>query len=368
VRARLGPLNYWDYIKVEELLGLQKGLHEDGTEPSKDEVLFITVHQVAELLFKLVLRELDEVRGLFRQNPVPDHKLAAGVRSLRRCVTIFQSATNHWRVVETLNTRDYLEFRDQLIGASGFQSAQMRELEVLLGLDDDKRIALGGEKSYKDMLRGPKGASSPALERVEKRIAGGPSLKHALYEWLARTPIDGSSAPEQVESYLKQFIASHEKHAQVQLDIAAKNVNIEVDRDLLKARYDRDVAEASNFLLATDEPDDQRAFKRHVRAALVFIESHRELPRLAWPREVIDTIIALEQAMIIWRQRHVRMVERMIGRRTGTGGSDGVDYLERTAMEYRIFDEIWAVRRILLRRDLVPALDHADDYGFRIED
>ena len=77
-------------------------------------MLFITVHQVYELWFKLVLRELASVRDLFRKNPVPDQSLAAAVRSLRRCVTIFELATEHWRVVETLNTRDYLAFREAL--------------------------------------------------------------------------------------------------------------------------------------------------------------------------------------------------------------------------------------------------------------
>ena len=62
------------------------------------------------------------------------------------------------------------------------------------------------------------------------------------------------------------------------------------------------------------------------------------------------------------------MVERAIGRRTGTGGSDGVAYLDRTAMEYRVFHEIWAVRSLLLKGDIVPALAHADDYRLRVED
>ena len=98
------------------------------------------------------------------------------------------------------------------------------------------------------------------------------------------------------------------------------------------------------------------------------MESHRELPRLAWPREVVDATLTLEQAFVVWRQRHARMVERMIGRRTGTGGSDGVSYLDRTALNYRVFPDIWAVRSILLRRELVPELDNPDHYRFRIQD
>jgi tryptophan 2,3-dioxygenase len=72
--------------------------------------------------------------------------------------------------------------------------------------------------------------------------------------------------------------------------------------------------------------------------------------------------------MLIWRQRHARMVERVIGRRTGTGGSAGVDYLDQTALRYRVFGDLWSVRSLLLRKPSVPELDHASDYGFRVED
>jgi len=72
--------------------------------------------------------------------------------------------------------------------------------------------------------------------------------------------------------------------------------------------------------------------------------------------------------MLIWRQRHARMVERVIGRRTGTGGSAGVDYLDQTALRYRVFGDVWAVRSLLLRKETLPPLAHDEAYGFRIED
>src|SRR5690606_17414829 len=261
--------------------------------------------------------------------------------------------------------------RDQLIGASGFQSAQMRQIEILMGLEDEKRIAFGGEASYKGALKGPHGESSPALVRVEREIAALPSYEDALDDWLSRTPVDGSSDPEHVARYVAAFLEAYEQQADRLLAAASRIATTERDRELLAERYRRDVEAARAFLHATDRPqlsEQERAKLRHVRAALVFIESHRELPRLAWPREVLDATIALEQAMIVWRQRHARMVERVIGRRTGTGGSGGVDYLDTTALRYRVFDELWAVRSILLRRELAPELAHEQDYRFRIED
>jgi tryptophan 2,3-dioxygenase len=362
-------MNYWDYNKVEELLSLQAGVGDE--EKSDDEVLFIVVHQVYELWFKLVLRELDSLRGLFRLNPVPDQLLSDAVRSLRRISTIFEVATHHWKVVETLTTRDFLAFRDALVGASGFQSAQLREIEILLGLEDEQRLPLGGEKSYKDMLRQPDGASSPALERVERRAKGGPSYRSALYDWLARTPIDGSSEPEHVERYIAKFLFSHEQHAREQLANAGTRGGRQIDPEMVRQRYERDI-EAARAFLTVSEPgeldDGERQRRRHIRAAIVFIESHRELPRLSWAREVLDATLALEQSMVVWRTRHARMVERVIGRRTGTGGSGGVEYLDQTALRYRIFHEIWAVRSLLLRRELVPELEHPEDYRLRVED
>ena len=363
-------ISYWDYIRVEDLLSLQSGLHEHESALGNDEVLFITVHQIYELWFKLILRELEHVRTVFRQNPVPDQDLSSAVRSLRRCVSIFDVAATHWKVVETLTTRDYLAFRDQLVGASGFQSAQTRQIEILLGLEDEKRIPCGGESSYKSALHGSDGGSSPALERVEGQLATGPSFRSALYDWLARTPIDGSSEEAHVKNYTSAFLASHEAQAQRLVESSGAALP-QLDREVLAKRFQRDIDHARAFLEGHDLahlPEDDQRSRRHCRAALVFIESHRELPRLAWPREVVDTTIELEQAMVIWRQRHARMVERVIGRRTGTGGSGGVDYLDATAQRYRIFDDLWAVRTLLVKSDLTPNLSRADDYRFRIED
>jgi tryptophan 2,3-dioxygenase len=100
-----------------------------------------------------------------------------------------------------------------------------------------------------------------------------------------------------------------------------------------------------------------------VRAGLLFIESYRELPLLAWPRLLVDAIVELEEQLVLWRTRHARMVERTIGRRAGTGGSPGVEYLDRTAA-YRIFTELWAVRTILLPREALPRLKNPEKYGF----
>ncbi len=370
--AALFAMNYWDYIRVEELLSLQGGLGKDESKLSNDEVVFITVHQVYELWFKLALRELVSARNIFRQNPVPDVELSAAVRSFRRISTIFEQAVSHFKVVETLTTRDYLEFRDQLIPASGFQSAQIREIELMLGLPDSARVPLGKQKSFMEALKGEGGKPSSAHQRVENRMSDTPSLRDAVYEWLTRTPIYGGSHSEEgTVAFLNSFLESHRKDAEARMERAATAAGSVVDADEIRARYEREMANAKSFLFAEDDAninDETRKKRRNVRAAAIFLESYRELPRLAWAREVVDSLIEMEQSMIIWRQRHARMVERVIGRRVGTGGSAGVDYLDETALRYRIFIDLWGVRALLLRAPILPAVEHEDTYRFRVED
>ena len=91
------------------------------------------------------------------------------------------------------------------------------------------------------------------------------------------------------------------------------------------------------------------------RAGLLFIESYRELPLLTWPRKLVDAIVELEESMVKWRHSHARMVERIMGRRIGTGGTSGVDYLDATS-QYRVFKDLWSVRTILLKPESRPDL------------
>ena len=116
------------------------------------------------------------------------------------------------------------------------------------------------------------------------------------------------------------------------------------------------MSSARDFLIEDD------SVIRH-RAGLLFIESYRELPLLSWPRKLIDALVELESSMVLFRTHHARMVERMIGRRVGTGGSSGVDYLDATT-KYRVFKDLWAVRTLLMKRDELPKLSDLEYYGF----
>lgn len=362
------PTTYWDYIRVEELLSLQGGLEDDDSALANDEVMFITIHQIDELWFKLALRELVSVRDLFARERVPEQSLSSAVRGIRRMALLFHQTASHFALMETMTTREYLAFRDKLSPASGFQSAQLREIEILMGLDDADRIGMGHEHSYRQALRYHDGRDSPASRRVTRRLEDRPTLKEAVREWLYRTPIDGSTPGDPdddavVRRFVDRYLEAHAGEVARARELAEHDALTDADRKRLSERYRKETESAAAFLRAESHPPEERARHRRIRAALVLIEGYRELPLLAWPREVVDSIVALEQAFVIFRQRHARMVERIIGRRTGTGGSAGVDYLDQTALRYRIFHDVWAVRTLQIRRTALPPLADEDAYA-----
>lgn len=367
------PTSYWDYIRVEDLLSLQGGLEGDDADLSNDEVMFITIHQIDELWFKLAIRELVVIRDLFARERVPEQALSTAVRGIRRMGLLFNQVAHHFQLMETMTTRDYLAFRDKLSPASGFQSAQMREIEILMGLDDEKRIPLGHEGSYHMALRNHDGSESPASRRVNRRLEDRPTLRDAVADWLYRTPIDGSvpgddGDDEAVRGFVDRYLVAHASELARASELAQHDALTDADKDRLEQRYADARISAAAFLRGEDVPEEDRARTARIRAALVLIEGYRELPLLAWPRQIVDGIVELEQAFVIFRQRHARMVERLIGRRTGTGGSAGVDYLDQTALRYRVFPDIWAVRTIQVRRDALPPLRNEASYGIAAGD
>ena len=368
------PITYWDYIRVPDLLELQGGLERDEGHLSQDEVVFITIHQVYELWLKLMLRDLVVARNLFAQSHVPDDALAGASRLLGRIRTVLELAIDHFQLMETLTPRDYLNFREKLFPAHGGQSAQFREIEILLGLEEGERLPYVTEGSYLEVLREPDGSEGWAMARVRARLEDKPNLKEAIEEWLFRTPINGSSPGddgdrEAVDAFIEGYLRSHELALQELADHVCELAPTPAEKTSLRKRYDGEIDAAAEFLRAEDVAAvEDRQRRRRIRAAVVFIESYRELPLLAWPREILDGIVAVEQAFVMFRQRHARMVERIIGRRVGTGGSTGVDYLDKGALRYRIFRDLWAARTLLVRRDRMPdPLDDAQFYGFRYE-
>ena len=302
---------YSEYLRLEELLKLQTGVKGGKRSISNDELHFILVHQNFELWFKLIINELRSTRDILASDYVEETKLPQAVHHMNRVIETFNLMAQQWKVMETLEPQDFLNFRDELGTASGFESFQMREMEALMG-----KKWIDGKPAGKD-------------DSNEK------SLYEVTCDWLERTPIQGSNSENQVNAFISEYLAAHKK------------------------LYPDTHQDAVTFF-------EEDSSLRRSRAGLVFIESYRELPLLAWPRKLISTLIELEESMILWRSAHARMVERMIGRRIGTGGSSGVDYLDMTT-KYRVFIDLWSVRSVLIKKEALPPLQNPDFYEFKGE-
>ena len=322
----MGTPNYWDYLQLDTLLTLQNGLEEES-QLIPDELHFIITHQVFELWFKLALAELRYARDHLAAPDVPEEKIPYVVHHLRRVNRVLALLVNSFEVMETLTPQDFLSFRDKLTPSSGFQSFQMRELEMIMGLKSTGRMRYGKTDALEHIrsLAESSPAGAMAWGRLEKASAE-TSIRDVLHEWLYRTPIQGSSPEnpddsEVVSTFCERYLDAVDRQHQQQAErLIATRLGAEDD---IRARFANNSAQARSFLLAEDIDEAERPRRRRIRAALVFIESYRTLPLLAWPRLLLDTMVEFEEQMVLFRTRHARMVERIIGRRVGTGGSSG---------------------------------------------
>jgi len=358
-RTNMGGENwtYGNYLQLDELLKLQG----EDRGISSDEMHFIIVHQTFELWFKQIIRELSEVRNILSQEQVPEKDIPQAVERLGRTTEIFKLMATQWSVMETLTPQGFLSFRDGLGSASGFESFQMRKFEILLGLkNEDRLFGMDPIDTFRKLAENSE-KDAAILQDLEDALAK-PSLEESLMKWISRTPIMGSiygseKDSESVEDYVNKHLLAHKSMG----EDAAKRMSSYGTSDLDKAVERFNSAHQSAISFLVPEGKINRA-----RASLLFIESYRELPLLAWPRKLIDAIVELEESMVKWRHSHARMVERIMGRRIGTGGTSGVDYLDKTS-QYRVFKDLWAVRTILVKSDKRPELINPDFYGFYSE-
>lgn len=351
-------MTYGGYLRIEDILKLQSGPEGYSPAPCNNELHFIIVHQSFELWFKLVLRELKEAYSLLSADNVAEQSMPQIVHHLERVTTIMNLMTHQWDVMQSLAPQEFLAFRDKLGTSSGFESWQMRELEVLLGLDNSQRMGGMDPLAHMKKLQGEGKVSNEIFANFEI-ISNQPSLNDVLNNWLSRTPINGSLAGDSGDAEaISQFVEGHLDAMKLHGESVISHI-VDIghgEEGPVRARIEAGIEGARSFLMPEGEIIRSRA-------GLLFIESYRELPLLAWPRKLIDTIVELEQSMLLFRSHHARMVERMIGRRMGTGGSSGVDYLDAT-LKYRIFVDLWSVRTLLVKRDAIPDVKNTDFYGF----
>jgi len=269
-------VTYQSYLKVEELLSLQEPL-SDG--PEHDELLFITIHQVYELWFQQILHEMAALQGALEAGDT--HRSLALISRVR---SIMKTCVAQVDVLETMTPIQFKSFRARLSSASGFQSAQFRELEAVLGRRDRAGSDAGegtGMKMAEHLQPGSRGR-----ERTEAAMAR-PSLWDSALHYFAHR-----SHPIPPEA---------------------------LDRDVTLAWQGAEGLEG------------------------VLIEMYRTD---AEARMVAEALVDIDEGLAEWRYRHVMMVHRTIGKKPGTGGSSGVDYL-RSTLFHPVFPELWSIRNQL---------------------
>src|ERR671924_1418899 len=177
-------LYYADYIELDKILNSQHPKSFGSIDQGNDEMLFIIIHQVYELWFKQILFELDLVRHIFIRDRINDNSddLSKVVQKLKRIGKILELINQQVGVLETMTALDFLEFRNVLLPASGFQSKQFRLIEAKLGLKMEQRYK---KEYYKSTRRGS--LSEADLQEVDQ-AENEPTLKELIVRWLERMP------------------------------------------------------------------------------------------------------------------------------------------------------------------------------------
>jgi tryptophan 2,3-dioxygenase len=360
---------YWDYIKIEELLALQGGIADTDAELANDEVMFIIIHQIDELWFKLAIRELVHVRDLFAREKVREQSLSSAVRGIRRTALLFEQVARHFALMETMTTRDYLGFRDKLSPASGFQSAQLREIEILLGLKIEERLPLGHDNDYLRALRYPDGRESPASRRVEARLTDRPSLHEAIGEWLyphADPGLDAGAGGRRGAGgpLPRELPGGAGARAEGRARAGDRGGPGRGGPHAAGAALQAGAGQRAGL------PDGRR---RAAGAAPQVVPDprgagvHRELPRAA------AAGLAARGARLDRGARAgvrdlppaARADGRAGGRAPHRHGRLGGRRLPRPdGAAYRVFRDLWAVRTLLIQRSALPPLERPEAYGF----
>jgi len=258
-------LTYTKYLQVDELLKLQQPLSDD---PEHDEMLFIITHQVYELWFKQIIHELSDFQSSLEKQNLP-----IAMRNLKRVLHILKVLVAQMDIIETLSPLSFRAFRDRLENSSGFQSAQFREIEFMLG-----------RRNPKVLVHYPEG------EEVHTQLE---ALLHQPSLWDTFLHCIHTSGYEIPTTELARDFSK------------PPELNESVQQQLLKIYQDESLL-----------------------------------------TQLCEHLIDLDEGLQEWRYRHIKMVERTIGNKIGSGGSSGVDYLYKTLLA-PLFPDLWAIRNKL---------------------
>lgn len=328
---------YHDYLQLDTLLAAQH-LESSTGEAAHDEMLFIITHQAYELWFKQLHHELDSVIQIMQKPSLNDNapELQTVVHRLHRMAVILRVLVHQIDIMETMTPMDFLDFRDRLRPASGFQSWQFKLLEARLGLKFKHRHA---QDYYTAQLR-------PAHIDALKKAESSPSLLQLINAWLERLPFFNAT---------DDWPTFSNPHSDTEHPFWTA----------YKEAYHHSLAEAEKHNAALfnevffEQRPSQYTFSAKANRAALFIMLYRGYPMLQLPFQLLNAVLEIDEQLSAWRHRHLNMVHRMIGTRIGTGGSTGKDYLQTAADKHYIFKEIAQLTSFLIERRKLPQLPKA---------
>lgn len=312
---------YADYLQLDKILQAQDPeSFRSGQVHAHDEMLFIIIHQAYELWFRQILFEINSVIEIMSKPVLNDNsaEMQTVVHRLKRVTVILKVLVQQIDIMETMTPMDFLDFRDMLRPASGFQSYQFKLIEAKLGLKFEHRH---GQNYYTSQLKEKDIA-------IIKEAEESRSVLELINAWLERMPF--------MEEY---FWNAYQRIYIDSLAEAEKN-NI----DFFHKVFNEDMQDNSRQLSS-----------KACRSAL-FIMLYRGYPMLELPFQLLDILLEIDNQLASWRSRHINMVQRMIGTRIGTGGSSGSGYLKAAMDKHYIFKELAQLSSFLIHRQKLPIL------------
>ena len=342
-------LTYNDYLNIRNLLNLQSPKSKEHGEEVHDEMLFIIIHQAYELWFKQIQHELDSIILMFKGNYAQEENIGLVVARLERIIEIQKLLIDQVSILETMTPMDFLEFRDFLNPASGFQSAQFREIENKLGMLPTQRIKFGKQK-YDEYLDKK---DQKRVIKLENEI----SLFELLQKWLERTPFLQFEEFNFWKSYQSSVLEMINKDINrisenLTLDDIAKTKSLDNYKSIIKtyeALFDND---KYDILISKGH----RRLSQKATLGALFIQLYRDEPILQLPHKLLTQLVDIDHNLTSWRYRHTQLVFRMIGVKIGTGGSAGHGYLNKTVEKHTIFRDIANLSTYIIPRSSLPEL------------
>ena len=338
---------YWDYLQLDKILSSQQLLSEqDPSGLQHEEMLFVITHQGHELWFKQWLTELESICSIFNNTIVPDKDVLTIAERLLRIHEIQKVLLQHLQVLKTMTPMVFLDFRQLLTPASGLQSVQFRCLECRLGCVSEQKLR--DSQAFKVLQSSHQ---QQLLAAVQK-----PSLWHLVENWLARMPfleIKGYNFWSDYQQAVEQHLAKQEH--QLQATLSDERELMIARRQITEDRQHFDALFSESHYLEEIAAGRCSLSYDAVKAAL-FIFLYRDQPILQLPYQLLSSLLKMDELLAQWRYTHLSLVQRMIGKRMGTGGSQGYAYLKDRVEATRLFADLESLATWMLPSASIPVL------------